>query len=147
RRSGLLRERQACVRHQRIGGRTESGLPGAGAALSHPRIVVRADCGDRNAAPDKRRRIYVIRASLDGAARQARDASKTAKRGPLRQVETEGPLWGRTDKTQGEHNESGVHLINDIGTDIGLRREGPIGDMTATIFAWPAASQLRERSR
>ena len=29
------------------------------------------------------------------------------------------------DKTQSEHNESGVHLLADIGADIDLGREGP----------------------
>ena len=31
----------------------------------------------------------------------------------------------RTDKTQSEHNESSVHLLADIGANIGLCRDGP----------------------
>src|SRR5215475_566070 len=38
---------------------------------------------------------------------------------------TAGPyIRVRTDKTQSEHNESGVHLLADIGADIGLRAKG-----------------------
>src|SRR5262249_16756758 len=36
----------------------------------------------------------------------------------------------RTDKTQSEHNESGVHLLADIGAEVGLRRDGPTTDFT-----------------
>ena len=39
---------------------------------------------------------------------------------------TAGPyIRVRTDKTQSEHNESSVHLLADIGANIGLCRDGP----------------------
>src|SRR5262249_25107286 len=43
------------------------------------------------------------------------------------------PSRVRIDKTQSEHNESGVHLLADIGADIGLCRDGPVSDMAETI--------------
>ena len=39
----------------------------------------------------------------------------------------------RTDKTQNVHNESGVHVLADIGTDIGLRRDGRITDISPLL--------------
>jgi len=40
---------------------------------------------------------------------------------PIRERPRRCRRWVRTDKTQSEHNESGVHPLADIGADIVLR--------------------------